>query len=264
MPGKDDAGSVVYEGELGDANQTNPGAACFDPRPIRGSSGSPRASASTAGWHAQDIRGSIAHARMLASVGVLTADEAEQIVAGLEHIGAEIAAGTFVFRQELEDIHMNIERALIDRLGDVGRKLHTGRSRNDQVSTDLRLWIRDAIDRLDGLLAGVQRAFVGRATATPASSCRATRTCSGRSRCWPPITGWRIARSSAGPRAAGRLPPAGEPARPGNGGAGRDDASRSTAHDVAERLGLRGRRGEQPRCRPATAISRSSSRSRWR
>jgi argininosuccinate lyase len=111
---------------------------------------------------AQDVRGSVAHARMLAGVGVLTADEAELIAAALEHIGAEIAAGTFVFRQELEDVHMNIERALIDRLGDVGRKLHTGRSRNDQASTDLRLWIRDAIDRLDGLLAGVQRAFVGR------------------------------------------------------------------------------------------------------
>jgi argininosuccinate lyase len=112
--------------------------------------------------YAHDIRGSVAHAQMLAKVGVLTADEAGQIVAGLEQIGAEIAAGTFVFRQELEDVHMNIERALIDRLGDVGRKLHTGRSRNDQVSTDMRLWIRDAIDRTDGLLAAVQQAFVGR------------------------------------------------------------------------------------------------------
>ena len=112
--------------------------------------------------YAHDIRGSIAHARMLANVGVLTADEADQIVAGLEAIGQEIAAGSFAFRQELEDVHMNIERALIDRLGDVGRKLHTGRSRNDQVSTDLRLWIRDAIDRIDGLLADLQRAFVDR------------------------------------------------------------------------------------------------------
>jgi argininosuccinate lyase len=112
--------------------------------------------------YAQDIRGSIAHAQMLAAVGVLTADEARQIAEGLEQIGAEIAAGTFVFRQELEDVHMNIERALTDRLGDVGRKLHTGRSRNDQVSTDFRLWIRDAIDRTDGLLAAVQQAFVGR------------------------------------------------------------------------------------------------------
>ncbi len=112
--------------------------------------------------YAQDIRGSIAHARMLAHVGVLTPAEADQIAAGLEAIGQEIAAGTFVFRQELEDVHMNIERALTDRLGDVGRKLHTGRSRNDQVSTDLRLWIRDAIDRTDDLLADLQRAFVGR------------------------------------------------------------------------------------------------------
>jgi argininosuccinate lyase len=112
--------------------------------------------------YAQDIRGSIAHANMLAAVGVLTADEARQIAAGLEQIGAEIAAGTFVFRQELEDVHMNIERALTERLGYDGRKLHTGRSRNDQVSTDFRLWVRDAIDRTDGLLTTVQRAFVGR------------------------------------------------------------------------------------------------------
>jgi len=112
--------------------------------------------------YAQDIRGSIAHARMLSNVGVLTAAEAGQIVAGLAEIGMEIAAGSFVFRQELEDVHMNIERALIDRIGDVGRKLHTGRSRNDQVSTDFRLWIRDALDNIDHLLADVQRAFVGR------------------------------------------------------------------------------------------------------
>jgi argininosuccinate lyase len=112
--------------------------------------------------YAQDIRGSVAHAQMLAAVGVLTAAEADEIAAALEQIGAEIAAGQFVFRQELEDVHMNIERALIERLGDVGRKLHTGRSRNDQVSTDFRLWVRDAIDRTDGLLADLQRAFVGR------------------------------------------------------------------------------------------------------
>jgi argininosuccinate lyase len=112
--------------------------------------------------YAQDIRGSIAHARMLAHVGLLTTAEADQIVAALESIGQEIAAGSFAFRQELEDVHMNIERALIDRLGDVGRKLHTARSRNDQVSTDLRLWIRDAIDRTDGLLARLQREFVDR------------------------------------------------------------------------------------------------------
>jgi argininosuccinate lyase len=112
--------------------------------------------------YAQDVRASIAHARMLASTGVITEAEAAQIVAGLEAIRAEIAAGQFPFRQELEDVHMNIERSLIDRIGDVGRKLHTGRSRNDQVSTDFRLWIRDAIDRTDQLLASLQRAFVER------------------------------------------------------------------------------------------------------
>jgi argininosuccinate lyase len=112
--------------------------------------------------HAQDIRGSIAHAQMLASTGVLTAEERDQIVATLETIGQEIESGQFVFRQDLEDVHMNIERSLVDRIGDVGRKLHTGRSRNDQVSTDFRLWIRDAIDRTDVLLAGLQQAFVDR------------------------------------------------------------------------------------------------------
>ena len=94
----------------------------------------------------QDIRGSVAHAEMLAEVGVLSDDEKHQIVEGLTQIGWEIAAGSFEFKQELEDVHMNIERALTDRIGDVGRKLHTGRSRNDQVSTDFRLWIRDEID----------------------------------------------------------------------------------------------------------------------
>ncbi len=110
----------------------------------------------------QDIRGSIAHAQMLADQKILTADEAKQIEATLTEIKGEIESGQFQFRQELEDIHMNIEQVLIDRLGDVGRKLHTGRSRNDQCSTDARLWVRDAIDRLDGLLANLQSAFLGR------------------------------------------------------------------------------------------------------
>jgi argininosuccinate lyase len=112
--------------------------------------------------YAHDICGSIAHARMLAARGVLTVAELRQIVDGLEQIGREIAAGTFSFSTELEDVHMNIERSLTERIGDVGRKLHTGRSRNDQVSTDFRLWIRDAIDRLDEKLVDLQRAFVSR------------------------------------------------------------------------------------------------------
>jgi argininosuccinate lyase len=113
--------------------------------------------------YAHDIRASIAHAHMLSKVGVLTDDERHQIVTGLEQIGREISAEAFEFRQDLEDIHMNIERALAERIGDVGRKLHTGRSRNDQVSTDLRLWVRDQIDTLSNSLKQLQRAFVGRA-----------------------------------------------------------------------------------------------------
>jgi argininosuccinate lyase len=112
--------------------------------------------------YAHDIQGSIAHARMLAETGMLTPEERDQIVSGLEAIRGEIAAGNFTFRQDLEDVHMNVEGALIDRIGDMGRKLHTGRSRNDQVSTDFRLWIREAIDRANLLLANLQRAFVDR------------------------------------------------------------------------------------------------------
>ncbi|MEM1070430.1 MAG: argininosuccinate lyase [Planctomycetota bacterium] len=112
--------------------------------------------------YSHDIRGSIAHATMLADVGLITLEEFSQIQDTLREIEAEIAAGELEIRFELEDIHMHVEQALIDRLGDVGRKLHTARSRNDQVSTDVRLWIRDSLDRVDQLLHGLQRAFVGR------------------------------------------------------------------------------------------------------
>lgn len=113
--------------------------------------------------YAHDIQGSIAHAQMLAKVGLLTADECQQIVQHLGELRQEIEQGQFQFKTELEDVHMNIERALIERIGDVGRKLHTARSRNDQVSTDLRLWTRDSIDQISHLLRELQRAFVGRA-----------------------------------------------------------------------------------------------------
>jgi argininosuccinate lyase len=113
--------------------------------------------------YAHDIAASIAHAQMLAQVGLITSDECQQIEQSLGDIRQEIEQGRFQFEIELEDIHMHIERALIDRLGDVGRKLHTARSRNDQVSTDLRLWVRDAIDQIDGRLVALQRAFVARA-----------------------------------------------------------------------------------------------------
>ena len=113
----------------------------------------------------QDIAGSIAHAQMLADQGILTSDECGQIKTALTEISNSLDDGSFSIREELEDIHMNIEQALIDKLGDVGRKLHTGRSRNDQVSTDLRLWVRDAIDRIDESLVELQQAFVGRCEA---------------------------------------------------------------------------------------------------
>jgi argininosuccinate lyase len=107
-----------------------------------------------------DIRASQAHARMLAEVGLLTADEAARIVAALDEIAGQIERGEFAFTVKLEDIHTHIERALIDRLADVGRKLHTGRSRNDQVVTDVKLWVRDALDGCDDRLRDLQRALV--------------------------------------------------------------------------------------------------------
>jgi argininosuccinate lyase len=109
-----------------------------------------------------DIRGSMAHATMLAHCGLITNEERDRICAHLDQIGEEIAAGQFAFTMDLEDIHMHIENALIARIGDVGRKLHTGRSRNDQVATDLKLYTRDAIDELDKLLSSVQEAFLFR------------------------------------------------------------------------------------------------------
>lgn len=109
-----------------------------------------------------DIRGSIAHARMLAKQQLISQAEFEQIQIALREIESEIENGKMHFRPELEDIHMHIESALIERLGDVGRKLHTARSRNDQVNTDFRMWIRDALDGIDGLLRELQRAFLSR------------------------------------------------------------------------------------------------------
>lgn len=109
-----------------------------------------------------DIRGSLAHAAMLAKQNIISSDELKQIQEVMQEIRQQLLAGELPFRLELEDIHMHIEQALIDRLGDVGRKLHTARSRNDQVSTDLRLWVRDAIDHVDQLLVQLQHAFLSR------------------------------------------------------------------------------------------------------
>jgi len=107
-----------------------------------------------------DIMASIAHAQMLAHVGVLTNKERDSIIKGLQDIEAEIDSGGFAWSVALEDVHMNIEARLIDRIGEVGKKLHTGRSRNDQVATDLRLYLRDGIDAVSEAIAELQQAIL--------------------------------------------------------------------------------------------------------
>ena len=107
-----------------------------------------------------DIAGSIAHAQMLADQKLISREELKQIKAGLIEISEEIAAGRFDFEKTYEDIHMAIEAALIAKVGEPGRKLHTGRSRNDQVATDIRLWMRDEIEILQAKISGLQKAFV--------------------------------------------------------------------------------------------------------
>ncbi|MGC1479466.1 MAG: argininosuccinate lyase [Chthoniobacterales bacterium] len=111
--------------------------------------------------YACDVEGSCAYAEALERAGVLRADEREAITTGLKEIRDEIARGDFPFRTDLEDIHMNIEAELTRRIGAPGAKLHTGRSRNDQVAVDLRMFLRGAIDELIDLIAGLQRALVG-------------------------------------------------------------------------------------------------------
>jgi argininosuccinate lyase len=108
-----------------------------------------------------DIDGSVAHAKMLLKADIISAGECQQMVDGLESIRQEIAAGKFQWSVALEDVHMNIEAALTDRIGDVGKKLHTGRSRNDQIATDLRLYVRDEIDQIEKLISQLQSALVG-------------------------------------------------------------------------------------------------------
>ena len=109
---------------------------------------------------AQDIRGSKAHATMLAQAGILTKKERDAILRGLDAIAQEIAAGKFKWSRDLEDVHMNIESALTARIGSVGKKLHTGRSRNDQVATDIRLYVREQVDIIVDLVGKVQIALV--------------------------------------------------------------------------------------------------------
>ncbi|MBJ9905085.1 argininosuccinate lyase [Acinetobacter bereziniae] len=111
-------------------------------------------------FYKQDIAGSIAHATMLAKVGVLTEQERDDIINGLNTIKTEIEAGQFEWRIDLEDVHMNIESRLTQRIGITGKKLHTGRSRNDQVATDIRLYVRDEIDAILKLLEKLQKGIL--------------------------------------------------------------------------------------------------------
>ena len=110
-------------------------------------------------WQA-DIAGSLAHAEMLAAQGIISADDHAAIQRGMAQITQEIESGAFEWKLDLEDVHLNIEARLTQLVGDAGKRLHTGRSRNDQVATDVRLWLRGEIDLIAGLLADVQRALV--------------------------------------------------------------------------------------------------------
>jgi len=119
--------------------------------------------------YAQDIAGSKAHAAMLAAQGIVAAEDVEKIRAGLDTILSEIEAGTFTFRRDLEDIHMNVEQRLADLIGASAGRLHTARSRNDQVATDFRLYVRDTIDALDAQLADLMLALSEKALAHAAT-----------------------------------------------------------------------------------------------
>ena len=114
---------------------------------------------------AQDIRGSRAHAAMLGRTGILSDEDVAAIAAGLDEVSGEIERGEFAFSRELEDIHMNVESRLRDLIGPAAGRLHTARSRNDQVATDMKLWVRDAVDGIDGQLADLQQALAGKALA---------------------------------------------------------------------------------------------------
>lgn len=113
--------------------------------------------------YAQDIRGSKAHCAMLVRAGILTAQDGEAILSGLDRILQEIESGQFQFKTELEDIHMNVESRLAELIGEPAGRLHTARSRNDQVATDFRLWVRDALDGMEGALKDLQSALIEKA-----------------------------------------------------------------------------------------------------
>jgi argininosuccinate lyase len=117
----------------------------------------------------QDIRGSKAHAAMLGAAGILSRDDVAAIDRGLTQVAEEIESGAFKFSRALEDIHMNVESRLKEIIGEAAGRLHTARSRNDQVAVDFRLWVRDTVDELDGQLADLQLALAEKAEAHAAT-----------------------------------------------------------------------------------------------
>ncbi|MEQ9248710.1 MAG: argininosuccinate lyase, partial [Nitratireductor sp.] len=119
--------------------------------------------------YAQDIRGSLAHAAMLAKTGIISAEDEKKIVHGLNTILSEIEAGRFTFSAQLEDIHMNVEARLAELIGPTAGRLHTARSRNDQVALDFRLWVKEELQRIDAALGGLIEAFLTRAEEHAAS-----------------------------------------------------------------------------------------------
>ena len=123
-------------------------------------------------FYAQDMRGSIAHVKMLAKQGILTEDERDQIIAGIEGILSDVERGVLEISDKYEDIHSFVEATLIDRIGEPGKKLHTGRSRNDQVALDMKLYTRDEIQVLDGLLKELLEVLFISWKKTPRHLCR--------------------------------------------------------------------------------------------
>ena len=127
----------------------------------------------------EDIAGSIAHATMLGKQGIIEEHEAEKIIEGLKVILADIDAGQVDFSLENEDIHMNIETMLTQRIGDTGKRLHTGRSRNDQVAVDFRLYVKQEIPKIIDMVLDLEKVLIKKAEANLRPSCRATPICSG-------------------------------------------------------------------------------------
>ena len=145
-----------------------------------------------------DIDGSIAHCRMLAKCGIITAEEADALTGGLEKIRQEITSGDFVFSDRLEDIHMHIEDRLAAHVGNVSRKLHTGRSRNDQVALDIRLYLRDMSRKIIYGLVQAPEILVDMAETHIDVSCPDIPICSGPARAFFPIICWPTMKCSPG------------------------------------------------------------------